>query len=176
MTTTKRRWLTAIERSLEWLRDHRPGGDVHIFSDSDISCKALTDPGVHTRYYQLVQHARRTAAPLTANFKMTLHWIPSHLNFCHWIAGNEVTDVLAGAAACEGRRQDYENPDKSLDSLFVNKCLRHEAAKLVHDIDQMFPRDDDHDDGPTGCQCAVPKVATAAGGKPPPDGLGGVAM
>lgn len=50
--------LTAIERSLEWLRDHRPGGDVHIFSDSDISCKALTDPGVHTRYYQLVQHAR----------------------------------------------------------------------------------------------------------------------
>ncbi len=169
--------LTAIERSLEWLRDHRPGGDVHIFSDSDISCKALTDPGVHTRYYQLVQHARRTAAPLTAraNFTMTLHWIPSHLNFGHKIAGNEVAGVLAGAAANEGRRQDYENPDKSLDTLLVHKCLRHEAAKLVHDIDKMFPHDDDDQDdhqhhhsqnGPTACPCAVPKVATAAGGKP----------
>ena len=122
------------------------------------------------------------AAPLTANFTITLHWIPSHLNFGHKIAGNEVADVLAGAAASEGRRQDYENPDKSLDSLLIHKCLRQEAAKLVHDIDQMFPRDDDQDDhqhhhsqnGPTACPCAVPKVATAAGGKP--GGLGGDAI
>ena len=110
------------------------------------------------------------AAPLTAKFNMTLHWIPSHLDFGYGIAGNEAADVLASAAARESRRQDHVNPNKSLGSMFVHKCLRHEAARLVHNIEQMFPRDDQDDNDsdrhdPTASPCAVPMVAPAAGGK-----------
>ncbi len=105
------------------------------------------------------------AAPLTAKFEMTLHWIPSHLDFGYSIAGNEAADVLASTAAREGRRQDYVNPDESFGSMFIHKCLRHEAARL----EQMFPRDDqdDHSDrhDPTASPCAVLMIALAAGGK-----------
>ncbi len=73
--------------------------------------------------------------------------------------------ALDGDAAMEGRRQNYENPDKSLGGWTVHKCLRREAARLVHDIDKLFPRDFSKN-GPTVRPCEVPKVASATGGKP----------
>ena len=110
---------------------------------------------------------------------------PSHLKFGCKIDGNEAADVLAGAAAGEGRRQDYVNPDKSLDNLFINRRLRHEAAKLVHDIERMFPRDDESDkddsdgnslNGPTARPCAVPTVAASAVVVGKPGAVGGLAI
>lgn len=51
-----------------------------------LACGLLTNPGVQTRHYRLVQRTRRLAAQLR-DYAFHLHWIPSHLEF--------VCDILA---------------------------------------------------------------------------------
>ena len=73
-----------------------------------------------------------------------MHWIPSHLGeLCTprdgrlAIAGNEAADGLAGAAAREARRQQYEH--SPLDTRHVYTHIAREAARLVHSVERLFP-------------------------------------
>lgn len=76
--------ILAVYCALDWLQlnrhfvDANGGKEVHIFTDSDLTYEWLTDPGVHCKYYRAVQRTRRLASYLT-NYKIILHWIPSHL-------------------------------------------------------------------------------------------------
>ena len=100
----------AVKESLVWLKEHRGGGgadddddekkhdtrkEVHFFVDSDLTCKLLTEPGVKSTYFDLVQRTRRLAATLIDTHKFIMHWIPSHLNFGFEIRGNAAADKLA---------------------------------------------------------------------------------
>ena len=58
---------------------------------------------------------------------------------------NAIADKLAGKAALAGREENYENPDKGLDSWTVHTSITREAAKLTYAIDKLFPHNDHKD-------------------------------
>ena len=89
---------------------------------------------------------RRLAARLE-NYDVFLNWIPSHLgDQCTprapelEIEGNGAADNLAKKGALNGRKAKYNNPDVSLESWIVYKSIIHEAARLVFDVERLFPR------------------------------------
>ncbi len=74
-------------------------------------------------------------------YEFVMHWIPSHLNGLFEIEGNSTVDKLAKKAAINGRENKYENKEVGLDNLDVHKSVMNAAARLVHDIEKLFPRE-----------------------------------
>ena len=139
--------LYAILAALQWLKVNRHAGDrrreLHFVTDSDRACKYLTDPGVHCIYYSLVQRVRRLAAELD-NYDIYLNWIPSHLgDECTprtpelEVEGNGAADAEAKSAARNGRASMYVH--ESLETWTTYKNIIREAARLVCDVERLFP-------------------------------------
>ena len=57
------------------------------------------------------------------------------------IKGNSTVDKLAREAALTGRENKYECNEVGLDNLNVHKSVMNAAARLVHDIEKLFPRE-----------------------------------
>ena len=146
--------LSAL-RSLKqrFYKSDRPETDVHIFTDSDTTMMMLTEPGRVSKYYRLVQRVRREASHMS-KYNFIIHWIPSHLDkqFSEFeIHGNSIADKEAQSAALRGRESKYDHPEKGLDDLGVHKTIMSETARLVHDIQNLFPREH----GPASMTCEV---------------------
>ena len=118
----------------------RKGTQVHIFTDSNETFNFLTTPGKISKYYRLVQQTRRYAAWMK-KYEFVMHWIPSHLEGMFEIKGNSTVDKLAREAALTGRENKYECDEVGLDNLNVHKSVMNAAARLVHDIEKLFPRE-----------------------------------
>ena len=110
--------LRAVEEIFKYLLcvqkadDQKEQREIHIFTDSNNAMNWLTEPGVHCRYYRLVQRVRRLASRLT-KFRIILHWIPSHLDkhFPQFgIKGNNAADALAKAAAVKRPTRELCDP------------------------------------------------------------------
>ena len=154
--------LDVIYRLVDYEREDRIGTQVHIFSDSDTTVKLLTDPGRVSKYYWLVQRVRRLAANM--KYEFILHWIPSHLDRAgkeFEIHGNTVADSLAREAALLSRSTSYVCPQNGLDNIKVHKEIMSATARLVHDIEKLFPREH----GPASSTCEVPSYEVKPGGK-----------
>ena len=67
------------------------------------------------------------------------------------IHGNSIADKEAQSAALRGRESKYDHPEKGLDDLGVHKTIMSETARLVHDIQSLFPREH----GPASMTCEV---------------------
>ena len=67
------------------------------------------------------------------------------------IHGNSIADKEAQSAALRGRESKYEHPESGLDDLGIHKTIMNEAARLVHDIQSLFPREH----GPASLTCEV---------------------
>ena len=57
------------------------------------------------------------------------------------IHGNSIADKEAQSAALRGRESKYEHPESGLDDLGVHKTIMNETARLIHDIQSLFPRE-----------------------------------
>ena len=107
-----------------------------------------------TRAIAGVKHECQRLGPLirpNPSWVCVYSGIPSHLSR-HFpnvrgleIEGNAIADKLAGKAALAGREENYENPDKGLDSWTVHTSITREAAKLTYAIDKLFPHNDHKD-------------------------------
>ena len=92
-------------------------------------------------------------------YEFVMHWIPSHLEGPFEIAGNSTVDRLAKNAAQKGRENKYECKEVGLDNLNVHKSVMNAAARLVHDIEKLFPRES----GPASAREVTPKRAKPGG-------------
>ena len=136
---------------------------------------------MHCKYYTLVQRVRRLAARST-NCDVHVNWIPSHLGDectprspeCE-IEGNAAADTLAKRAALQGRETQYENPDKSLDTWNTYQSIIREAARLVFDVERLFPRAEKVNSRRKGGPAALnPQEVARRRVKPGDDGDGNV--
>ena len=113
-------------------------------------------------YYKLVQRVRTLAANM--RYKFILHWIPSHLDRMgapYKIHGNMVADTLERQAALMSREMSYKCPQNGLDSMKLHKDIMDATARLVHDIEKLFPREH----GPASLTCEVASQEVKPGGK-----------
>ena len=92
-------------------------------------------------------------------YEFVMHWIPSHLEGPFEIAGNSTVDKLAKKAAQKGRENKYECKEVGLDNLNVHKSVMNAAARLVHDIEKLFPRES----GPASAREVTPKKVKPGG-------------
>jgi len=108
---------------------------VHIFTDSMFTQNILFSTNNSNKHFYIIEEIKNYAKKLT-NFKFTLHWIPSHIEYTEYgkipIKGNFKADKLAEIA----RLQEVDPLTENID--FIRDTLLDSSADLISKIQNIL--------------------------------------
>jgi len=142
--------LFAVYSLLKWLciRSKHNNKQIHIFTDSLNTLRALCNPTIPEKLFYLTEDIRNLAQILHPRFKFIIHWIPSHIERTSFgikpIHGNIEADRLA---------KEAQNRASVLDTSY-NICIIRDkifdySASLISAIDRLIISKSVPCDGPS---------------------------